>query len=163
MNSVISDNFELNCTPNCTPIFTVPNLCRTHGIFRLTTPGGMSVIRKCPHRGFHPHENPPDGGRIYDQCSDVYMNPNLRFDVVDFRWSTLPHSCEFTTFHSSYSAVILSFLLYITSELLFKCKVSKGPSDHLFFFAPPVILQCNDCSSLKAPQTMLNKQLLVSL
>ncbi|KAM0944313.1 putative ubiquitinyl hydrolase 1 [Dioscorea sansibarensis] len=58
---------------------------RTHGIFRLTTPGGMSVIRKCPHRGFHPHENPPDGGRIYDQCSNVYMNPNLKFDVVDFR------------------------------------------------------------------------------
>ncbi|KAJ0989148.1 hypothetical protein J5N97_007504 [Dioscorea zingiberensis] len=58
---------------------------RTYGIFRLTTPGGMSVIRQCPQRGFHPHQNPPDGGRIYDHCSDVIMNPNLKFDVVDLR------------------------------------------------------------------------------
>ncbi|KAG1330638.1 putative AMSH-like ubiquitin thioesterase 1 [Cocos nucifera] len=58
---------------------------RTHGIFRLTSPGGMSVIRQCQQRGFHPHKEPPDGGRIYDHCSDVYMNPNLKFDVVDLR------------------------------------------------------------------------------
>ncbi|KMZ64692.1 STAM-binding protein [Zostera marina] len=58
---------------------------KKHGIFRLTTPGGMSVIRKCNHRGFHPHENPPDGGPIYHNCTDVYMNPKIKFDVVDFR------------------------------------------------------------------------------
>ncbi|URE46828.1 AMSH-like ubiquitin thiolesterase [Musa troglodytarum] len=58
---------------------------RTHGIFRLTTPGGMSVIRQCQQRGFHPHQQPPDGGPIYDHCSDVYMNPDLKFDVVDLR------------------------------------------------------------------------------
>ncbi|THU53065.1 hypothetical protein C4D60_Mb10t10510 [Musa balbisiana] len=58
---------------------------RTHGIFRLTTPGGMSVIRQCQQRGFHPHQQPSDGGPIYDHCSDVYMNPDLKFDVVDLR------------------------------------------------------------------------------
>ncbi|EEF28683.1 amsh, putative [Ricinus communis] len=58
---------------------------RTHGIFRLTTPGGMSVIRNCQQRGFHPHDQPPDGGPIYKTCTDVYMNPNLKFDVIDLR------------------------------------------------------------------------------
>ncbi|XLS51178.1 hypothetical protein HN51_011855, partial [Arachis hypogaea] len=58
---------------------------RKHGIFRLTSPGGMSVIRQCPQRGFHPHNPPPDGGPIYDTCTDVYMNPDLKFDVIDLR------------------------------------------------------------------------------
>ncbi|TKY60937.1 AMSH ubiquitin thioesterase 1 [Spatholobus suberectus] len=58
---------------------------RTHGIFRLTTPGGMSVIRQCQQRGFHPHNQPPDGGPIYNTCTDVYMNPDLKFDVIDLR------------------------------------------------------------------------------
>ncbi|GAB4839540.1 hypothetical protein Ancab_029066 [Ancistrocladus abbreviatus] len=58
---------------------------KNHGIFRLTTPGGISVIRHCNLRGFHPHEQPADGGPIYKQCTDVYMNPNLKFDVIDLR------------------------------------------------------------------------------
>ncbi|KAL6007516.1 hypothetical protein ACLOJK_033014 [Asimina triloba] len=58
---------------------------RTHGLFRLTNPGGMSVIRNCQQRGFHPHDEPSDGGPIYHHCSDVYMNPNLKFDVIDLR------------------------------------------------------------------------------
>ncbi|KAK8503956.1 hypothetical protein V6N13_021730 [Hibiscus sabdariffa] len=58
---------------------------RKHGIFRLTTPGGMSVIRQCQKRGFHPHVQPPDGGPLYNTCTDVYMNPNLNFDVIDLR------------------------------------------------------------------------------
>lgn len=58
---------------------------RKHGIFRLTSPGGMSVIRQCQQRGFHPHDPPPDGGPIYKSCTDVYMNPNLKFDVIDLR------------------------------------------------------------------------------
>ncbi|XP_058091498.1 AMSH-like ubiquitin thioesterase 1 isoform X4 [Magnolia sinica] len=58
---------------------------RKHGIFRLTTPGGMSVIRQCPQRGFHHHDEPAGGGPIYDSCSDVYMNPSLKFDVMDLR------------------------------------------------------------------------------
>ncbi|KAK0587167.1 hypothetical protein LWI29_018561 [Acer saccharum] len=58
---------------------------RKHGIFRLTTPGGMSVIRQCQNRGFHPHDPPPDGGPIYNTCTDVYMNPNLKVDIIDLR------------------------------------------------------------------------------
>ncbi|GMN56754.1 hypothetical protein TIFTF001_025870 [Ficus carica] len=58
---------------------------RNHGIFRLTTPGGMSVIRNCQQRGFHPHDPLPDGGPLYKTCTDVYMNPNLNFDVIDLR------------------------------------------------------------------------------
>ncbi|CAN7083043.1 unnamed protein product [Brassica oleracea var. botrytis] len=58
---------------------------RKHGIFRLTTPGGMTVIRNCDQRGFHAHSSPADGGPIYNTCTDVYMNPNLKFDVIDLR------------------------------------------------------------------------------
>ncbi|XP_027123253.1 AMSH-like ubiquitin thioesterase 1 [Coffea arabica] len=58
---------------------------RTHGIFRLTTPGGMNVIRQCPRRGFHAHDPPSDGSPIYKQCTDVYMNPKQKFDVIDLR------------------------------------------------------------------------------
>ncbi|XP_010463295.1 PREDICTED: AMSH-like ubiquitin thioesterase 1 [Camelina sativa] len=58
---------------------------RNHGIFRLTTPGGMTVIRNCDRRGFHAHSSPADGGPIYNTCKDVYMNPNLKFDVIDLR------------------------------------------------------------------------------
>nr|AAM61146.1 unknown [Arabidopsis thaliana] len=58
---------------------------RNHGIFRLTTPGGMTVIRNCDRRGFHAHSSPEDGGPIYNTCKEVYMNPNLKFDVIDLR------------------------------------------------------------------------------
>ncbi|XP_010479308.1 PREDICTED: AMSH-like ubiquitin thioesterase 1 [Camelina sativa] len=58
---------------------------RNHGIFRLTTPGGMTVIRNCDRRGFHSHSSPADGGPIYNTCKEVYMNPNLKFDVIDLR------------------------------------------------------------------------------
>ncbi|KAL2921207.1 AMSH-like ubiquitin thioesterase 3 [Bienertia sinuspersici] len=56
-----------------------------HGIFHLSDPGGVSVIRNCQERGFHPHEEPSDGSSLYEHCSHVYMNPKLRFDVVDLR------------------------------------------------------------------------------
>ncbi|XP_010259367.1 PREDICTED: AMSH-like ubiquitin thioesterase 3 isoform X2 [Nelumbo nucifera] len=58
---------------------------RQHGIFHLSDPGGVSVIRNCQQRGFHPHEEPEDGSPIYEHCSHVYMNSNLKFDVVDLR------------------------------------------------------------------------------
>ncbi|KAJ0048946.1 hypothetical protein Pint_16502 [Pistacia integerrima] len=58
---------------------------KKHGIFRLTTPGGMSVIRQCQQRGFHHHDPPTDGGPIYKSCTDVYMNSNLKFDIIDLR------------------------------------------------------------------------------
>ncbi|XP_047333967.1 AMSH-like ubiquitin thioesterase 3 [Impatiens glandulifera] len=56
-----------------------------HGIFHLSDPGGVSVIRNCQQRGFHPHEELDDGSPIYEHCSHVYLNENLRFDVVDLR------------------------------------------------------------------------------
>ncbi|GKV39441.1 hypothetical protein SLEP1_g47206 [Rubroshorea leprosula] len=72
--------------PEAVAIVMAPrDTSRKHGIFRLTTPGGMSVIRNCQLRGFHPHDQPPDGGPIYKSCTDVYMNPNLKFDVIDLR------------------------------------------------------------------------------
>ncbi|XP_073008874.1 AMSH-like ubiquitin thioesterase 3 [Typha latifolia] len=58
---------------------------RKQGIFHLTDPSGMSVIHNCQESGFHPHEEPPDGTPIYEHCSHVYMNPNVKFDVVDLR------------------------------------------------------------------------------
>ncbi|CAN6451592.1 unnamed protein product [Victoria cruziana] len=58
---------------------------RSHGIFRLSDPGGITIIRNCEQRGFHPHDEPPDGRPIYEHCTHVFMNPNLRFDVVDLR------------------------------------------------------------------------------
>ncbi|XP_057958215.1 AMSH-like ubiquitin thioesterase 3 [Malania oleifera] len=56
-----------------------------HGIFHLSDPGGVSIIRNCQQRGFHPHEEPLDGTPIYEHCSHVYMNPKLKFEVVDLR------------------------------------------------------------------------------
>ncbi|XVF09575.1 hypothetical protein REPUB_Repub07fG0106100 [Reevesia pubescens] len=72
--------------PEAVAIVMAPrDASRKHGIFRLTTPGGMSVIRQCQRRGFHPHDPPSDGGPIYNSCTDVYMNPSLNFDVMDLR------------------------------------------------------------------------------
>ncbi|WCJ23387.1 associated molecule with the SH3 domain of STAM 3 [Euphorbia peplus] len=56
-----------------------------HGIFHLSDPGGLSVIRNCDQRGFHPHEEALDGSSIYEHCSHVYMNSKSNFDVVDLR------------------------------------------------------------------------------
>ncbi|KAF7813557.1 AMSH-like ubiquitin thioesterase 3 [Senna tora] len=56
-----------------------------HGIFHLSDPSGVSVIRDCQQRGFHPHEEPLDGSPIYEHCSHVYLNPNMKFDIVDLR------------------------------------------------------------------------------
>ncbi|EMS47705.1 AMSH-like ubiquitin thiolesterase 3 [Triticum urartu] len=58
---------------------------RKHGIFHLTDPGGMGVIHDCQETGFHPHEEPLDGTSIYEHCSHVYMNPSVKFDMVDLR------------------------------------------------------------------------------
>ncbi|CAI9267818.1 unnamed protein product [Lactuca saligna] len=56
-----------------------------HGIFHLSDPGGVNLIRNCDQRGFHPHEEPDDGSPIYEHCSHVYINETLRFDVLDLR------------------------------------------------------------------------------
>lgn len=62
---------------------------RNYGIFRLTDPGGLTVLKECPESGgFHPHpETSPDGRPIYESCSNVYVNPNLRFEIIDLRSS----------------------------------------------------------------------------
>uniref|UniRef100_A0A7C9FFY5 MPN domain-containing protein n=1 Tax=Opuntia streptacantha TaxID=393608 RepID=A0A7C9FFY5_OPUST len=58
---------------------------QSYGIFRLTDPSGMTVIRECREKGFHPHGDSSDGRPLYEQCSHVYINPNLRFEIFDLR------------------------------------------------------------------------------
>ncbi|KAF3431275.1 hypothetical protein FNV43_RR26005 [Rhamnella rubrinervis] len=51
---------------------------RSYGIFRLSEPGGMGILRECQENGFHPHKETADGSPIYGHCSNVYKNSNLR-------------------------------------------------------------------------------------
>jgi STAM-binding protein len=55
------------------------------GIFRLTTPGGLKLVQRCPQRGFHAHPPTDTGQPIYDLCRHVYLNPRLKHEVVDLR------------------------------------------------------------------------------
>jgi STAM-binding protein len=72
--------------PEAIAIVMAPtDLSSPHGIFHLSDPSGVSVIRKCDQRGFHPHEESEDGNPIYEHCSHVYMNPNMKFEVADLR------------------------------------------------------------------------------
>lgn len=59
--------------------------CRSCGLFRLTEPDGMNILRDCPEKGFHPHKEPDNGNLVYDHCSNVYKNANLRFEIFDLR------------------------------------------------------------------------------
>lgn len=56
-----------------------------HGIFHLSDPAGVGLIRNCVERGFHPHYEPEDGSPIYERCSHVYIDPSLKHDVIDLR------------------------------------------------------------------------------
>ncbi|GMP57989.1 hypothetical protein CsSME_00021836 [Camellia sinensis var. sinensis] len=58
---------------------------RAYGIFRLSDPSGMNILKECKETGYHPHREPSDGSPIYDHCSNVYVNPNLRFEICDLR------------------------------------------------------------------------------
>lgn len=58
---------------------------RSSGIFRLSDPGGMSISNECQERGFHSHEELPNGSPIYEECSNVYINSNIRFEIFDLR------------------------------------------------------------------------------
>jgi len=58
---------------------------RSYGIFRLTDPGGMDVLRECDESGFHTHRETTDSSPIYQTCSNVHFKPNLRFEIVDLR------------------------------------------------------------------------------
>jgi len=55
------------------------------GIFRLSTPGGLSLIQKCTQRGFHAHPPTSTGQEIYELCGHVFLNPRLKHEVVDLR------------------------------------------------------------------------------
>ncbi|KAK1298622.1 AMSH-like ubiquitin thioesterase 2 [Acorus calamus] len=61
---------------------------RSYGVFRLTTPGGTTVLKDCQERGFHTHQEPANGSPIYEDCSSVYLNSNLRFEIIDLRYSS---------------------------------------------------------------------------
>ncbi|GFP88034.1 amsh-like ubiquitin thioesterase 2 [Phtheirospermum japonicum] len=58
---------------------------RKYGIFRLCDPDGMSILRECKERGFHPHREPASGKPIYEDCSNIIFNPNLRLQICDLR------------------------------------------------------------------------------
>uniref|UniRef100_A0A5B7AL47 Putative AMSH-like ubiquitin thioesterase 2 n=1 Tax=Davidia involucrata TaxID=16924 RepID=A0A5B7AL47_DAVIN len=58
---------------------------RGYGIFRLSDPSGMSILKECQEKGFHPHREPADGSSMYEHCSNVYINPNLRLEIYDLR------------------------------------------------------------------------------
>ena len=59
---------------------------RSYGMFRLSDPGGMSVLKECQETGFHTHNELADESPIYEHCSNVYTNSNLRFEIFDLRW-----------------------------------------------------------------------------
>ncbi|CAK7332683.1 unnamed protein product [Dovyalis caffra] len=61
------------------------DVSRSYGIFRLSDPGGMRVLKECEETGFHSHGEPADGSPIYEHCSNVYTNTNLRFEIFDLR------------------------------------------------------------------------------
>lgn len=55
------------------------------GIFRLSTPGGLSLVQKCGLRGFHAHPPTETGQEVYELSNHVYLNPRVNFEVVDLR------------------------------------------------------------------------------
>lgn len=57
------------------------------GIFRLTTPGGLKLIQRCPKRGFHTHTETHTGQQIYELCGHVYLNPRIKLETIDLRRS----------------------------------------------------------------------------
>ncbi|XP_061995085.1 AMSH-like ubiquitin thioesterase 2 isoform X2 [Rosa rugosa] len=71
--------------PEAFAIVMAPTDTSSYGIFRLSDPGGMSVLKKCQDTGFHTHEETGDGSPIYEHCSNVYTNSNLRFEIFDLR------------------------------------------------------------------------------
>ena len=55
------------------------------GLFRLTSPGGLSLIQKCNSRGFHMHPPTETGQEVYELCGHVYLNPRVKHETVDLR------------------------------------------------------------------------------
>lgn len=55
------------------------------GIFRLSTPGGLNLVQRCPLRGFHAHPPTETGQVLYELCNHVYLNPRIKYEVLDLR------------------------------------------------------------------------------
>ncbi|KAG2444596.1 hypothetical protein HXX76_001341 [Chlamydomonas incerta] len=55
------------------------------GIFRLSTPGGLTLVQKCPLRGFHTHPPTDTGQELYELCGHVFLNPRTKHEVLDLR------------------------------------------------------------------------------
>ncbi|KAI3435549.1 hypothetical protein D9Q98_001614 [Chlorella vulgaris] len=55
------------------------------GIFRLSTPGGLKMVQRCPQRGFHAHPPTDTGQPVYELCGHVYLNPRAKYEVIDLR------------------------------------------------------------------------------
>ncbi|XVF44006.1 hypothetical protein PTKIN_Ptkin02bG0085300 [Pterospermum kingtungense] len=60
---------------------------RSCGIFRIADPSGMNVLKECQEKGsqFHSHKETVNGSPIYEHCTHVYKNSNLRFEIFDLR------------------------------------------------------------------------------
>ncbi|MQM12425.1 hypothetical protein Taro_045343 [Colocasia esculenta] len=72
--------------PEAVAIVMAPkDASKSYGVFRITDPGGTTILKQCQESGFHLHQEPSDGTPIYEDCSNVYINPNLRFEVIDLR------------------------------------------------------------------------------
>ncbi|XP_035540189.1 AMSH-like ubiquitin thioesterase 2 isoform X2 [Juglans regia] len=81
-----TERFALVMVPEAFAIVMAPtDTSRSYGIFRLSDPGGLSVLKECQETGFHPHKELADGSSIYEDCSNVYKNSNLRFEIFDLR------------------------------------------------------------------------------
>ncbi|XP_041011048.1 AMSH-like ubiquitin thioesterase 2 isoform X4 [Juglans microcarpa x Juglans regia] len=74
-----TERFALVMVPEAFAIVMAPtDTSRSYGIFRLSDPGGLNVLKECQETGFHPHKELADGSSIYEDCSNVYKNSNLR-------------------------------------------------------------------------------------
>lgn len=72
--------------PEAVAIVMAPtDTSRSYGYFRLSEPDGMKIVRECKETGFHTHREPVDGTPIYEDCSNIYLNPNLRLEICDLR------------------------------------------------------------------------------
>nr|CAD1834241.1 unnamed protein product [Ananas comosus var. bracteatus] len=61
---------------------------RNYGIFRLTNPGGIAILKECKESGFHSHPDTSDGSPLFECCSNIYINHNLRLEIIDLRSSS---------------------------------------------------------------------------
>lgn len=74
--------------PEAVAIVMAPtDTSKSYGYFRLSDPDGMKIVGECGETGFHTHSEGVDGNAtpIYEDCSNIYLNPNLRLEIFDLR------------------------------------------------------------------------------